>query len=452
MPVLTEAKELDIVSRLLEELNQRFALQLDPKPCTARFGSASDREPRESRPTIVLAGASHIGNLMEPLSSSNVNVVDLSIPGFRITEAAVESMVTDLEGAISGLDDKNTVVVLQVFDNSIYFSSKARGEKVLTRKGKDKKFHVDGELKLVTKEDLKSLFIEIMPLIRAAKGKHIIIMTPLPRYVFSKCCLSSVHVTNFGRVDYMEELLGSLRDIHGWINSSVFMRRLKNIKIFNSTSALGFQDPLVSEAQLLDLWGNDPVHLSQEAYYQLAGKLYKMADDVIAAGSQKDGQVVSTKGKRPLERESWIAGSEPVAKRQNIGFNYQHLEQGSGYQLRGGRGRHHSRGHNSGGRAGSYRGGSSYQIGFGSNSGYYQGGTESRRNDNKGYGRGNGGGGVDRGRGGPGAARGCYDQGRPFMGHRGGRWGKCQEGKKEIKKVHKSLREKYIQPFNLSMS
>jgi hypothetical protein len=214
----------------------------------------------------------------------------------------------------------------------------------------------------------------------------------------------------------MEELLGSLRDIHGWINSSVFMRRLKNIKIFNSTSALGFQDPLVTEAQLLDLWGNNPVHLAQEAYYQLAGKLYKMADDVIAAGSQKEGQVVNTKGKRPLERESWIAGSEPVAKRQNNSFSYQHLDQGSGYQLRGGRGRHHSRGHNFGGRAGPYRGGSSYMSGFGS---------DSRRSDDKGYGRGSGGGGGDRGRGGRGgrgAARGHYDQGRPFMGHRGGRW------------------------------
>ncbi len=43
-------------------------------------------------------------------------------------------MVADLKDALAGLDDKKTVVLLQPFDNSIYFYCKATGEKTLTRK------------------------------------------------------------------------------------------------------------------------------------------------------------------------------------------------------------------------------------------------------------------------------------------------------------------------------
>jgi hypothetical protein len=51
-------------------------------------------------------------------------------------------MASDLEEAVKGLNVKKSVVLLQPFDNSIYYSSKAQGEKTLTRKGSDRKYHV----------------------------------------------------------------------------------------------------------------------------------------------------------------------------------------------------------------------------------------------------------------------------------------------------------------------
>ena len=129
MPSLTETEELKVVSALMDELNSKFALRLDPKPSAARSGSEyfSSEEGSEQRFTIAIAGSSHATRLQDPLASTHLKVVDVSIPGFRISEAAVESMVTDLEVAVSGLADDTTVVLIQPFDNSIFFSGKARG-------------------------------------------------------------------------------------------------------------------------------------------------------------------------------------------------------------------------------------------------------------------------------------------------------------------------------------
>jgi len=243
------------VHALVGELNEKFALQLDPNPSTARFGSTdnSSESAIESRFNIVLAGSSHASRLQEPLTSTHLQVVDVSVPGFRITEGSVASMVSDMEAAINGLPDDKTIVLLQPFDNSIFFASKARGEKILTRKGKDGKFHVDGDLKMVSKEDMKVMFLETIPMIKAARGKKVLIMGPLPRYLYSKCCRDSSHCTNFGFHDYTDTSLQAMREVYSWLNSFLFMRRMKDVKIFNPIAAMGFLDGKVSLDSLVAL-------------------------------------------------------------------------------------------------------------------------------------------------------------------------------------------------------
>ena len=57
---------------------------------------------------------------------------------------------------------------------------------MLTRRGPDGKFHVEGELKMISKEDMKDMFSSITPLIKACKGKNVIVMGPMPMYLFSQ--------------------------------------------------------------------------------------------------------------------------------------------------------------------------------------------------------------------------------------------------------------------------
>jgi hypothetical protein len=314
LPILSEDEELKFLSCLLAELNEKFALQLDTSPCTDRSAySAADSE-TESDIVIALAGSSHSSRLAAPLTDTYLKVVDVSVPGFRISENSVEQMAEELSAAIADLDDSRTVVLIQPFDNSIFYSCKAHGEKIMTRKGKDGKFHVEGELKLISKEDMKEIFLLILPLIKAAKGKRIIIMGPLPRYLLARCCGNPGHLTNRNGDNYIDKMIQAIRDVYSWINNTIFMRRIKGVKIFNPTHALGFNDYDVNIDTIIDLWGDNPVHPTPAAYKVLADKLASMVDDMLAEPTSVPASPTPTK-KRVAPREPWIISSEPVAKR-----------------------------------------------------------------------------------------------------------------------------------------
>jgi hypothetical protein len=240
LPVLSEEEELKFLSCLLAELNEKFALQLDTSPCTDRSAySAADSE-TESDIVIALAGSSHSSRLAGPLTDTYLKVVDVSVPGFRISESSVAQMTEELTSAIADLDDSRTVILLQPFDNSIFYSCKVHGEKILTRKGKDGKFHVEGELKLISKEDMKEIFLLILPLIKAAKGKRIIIMGPLPRYLLARCCGNPGHLTNRNGDNYIDEMIQAIRDVYSWINNTIFMRRIVACKCSQIGLGQGF--------------------------------------------------------------------------------------------------------------------------------------------------------------------------------------------------------------------
>ncbi len=394
LPVLSEGEELKFLSSLLVELNEKFALQLDTSPCTDRSAfSAADSE-TESDIVIALAGSSHSSRLAAPLTDTYLKVVDVSVPGFRISESTVAQMAEELTSAIADLDDSRTVVLIQPFDNSIFYSCKVHGEKILTRKGKDGKYHVEGELKLISKEDMKEIFLLILPLIKAAKGKRIIIMGPLPRYLLARCCGNPGHLTNRNGDNYIDEMIQAIRDVYSWINNTIFMRRIKGVKIFNPTHALGFNDYDVNIDTIIDLWGEDPVHPTPEAYKVLADKLASMVDDMMAEPASVPASPTPTK-KRAAPREPWIISSEPVAKRLIPALSSRGGANSGGGSSRGNAG-------------GSNRGGNSYRGN--SRGGYPDRGNRGHR-------------GAARGRGGNprGAGQPALNKGRGNFAY-GGRW------------------------------
>jgi hypothetical protein len=129
------------------------------------------------------------------------------------------------------------------------------------------------------------------------------------------------------------------------------MWRIKGVKVFNPTHALGFNDYDVNIDTILELWEDDPVHPTPAAYKVLADKLAAMVDDMLAETAWPASSTTNNNKKRAAHREPWIVSSEAVAKRL--------IPTGTGSDKpRGGSGGGHSSGcgHNSG-RGGGNRGG-----------------------------------------------------------------------------------------------
>ncbi len=180
LPTLEEGDEQQFINIMLEELNSKFALQLDLSPITDWSCQSATDTPDESGTYIVLAGASHSSRLIDPLESAHLTVVDSTVAGFRITDSAVAAMAADLEEKLADLDPKNTVVLVQIFDNSIYQCKRENGDRTLPKKGRDGKYHAEGELCVVNRDTLRELFSAIQPILRVIRNFQSILLTPLP--------------------------------------------------------------------------------------------------------------------------------------------------------------------------------------------------------------------------------------------------------------------------------
>ena len=135
-----------------------------------------------------------------------------------------------------------------------------------------------GELVLADWAALKKIFTTALPLIRAGGKNKKVILSPLPRYVNSKCCTAETHITNFGGKAYAKGMGNQLADIHGWLDDLARGRRLQNYEIVCPATALGVDDNASindksTQEGLRSRWGTDPVHLTPAGYTALAESL-----------------------------------------------------------------------------------------------------------------------------------------------------------------------------------
>jgi hypothetical protein len=111
---LQEEEEKKLQGIMLEELNKKFALQLDLESLTNRSSQlASDYRESDSI-SMILAGSSHSARTLDSIDRASINLLDATVPGFRINPNNVAKMASEVSDLVEGMDPKNTVVVIQI--------------------------------------------------------------------------------------------------------------------------------------------------------------------------------------------------------------------------------------------------------------------------------------------------------------------------------------------------
>jgi hypothetical protein len=148
---------------------------------------------------MIIAVSRHSARTLDSIDRDSINLLDATVPGFRINPNNVAKMASEVRDLVEGTDPKNTVVVIQVLDNSTYYC------------GKD--FGVDGKLRYVKKQLLRELFTQILDLIKAAGDCQVVITLPLPRWLLYSCCSDLSHCTNRGEDSFSADMNQALKDI-----------------------------------------------------------------------------------------------------------------------------------------------------------------------------------------------------------------------------------------------
>jgi hypothetical protein len=85
---------------LIEELNEKFALQLDLEPSTDRSSqSASDFIEQDSI-SMIFAGSSHSARTIDVIDRGGLNLLDATTPGFRLCPETVGKMAEDIKDLV----------------------------------------------------------------------------------------------------------------------------------------------------------------------------------------------------------------------------------------------------------------------------------------------------------------------------------------------------------------
>jgi hypothetical protein len=78
---LKNEEESKLVGVLIEELNCKFALQLDPDPITDRYSQEASGSHDSDMLNVAFAGGSHSSRMLDQISDPNIKLLDCTVPG-----------------------------------------------------------------------------------------------------------------------------------------------------------------------------------------------------------------------------------------------------------------------------------------------------------------------------------------------------------------------------------
>jgi len=202
--------QVELLGAMAGVLHRDFGIPVGVGDRSENTNSNAGAQEKPSK--LVLIGASNLHRVANNLQQLGWEVLDLTVPGWVATPAKVEEMrerVQQLEL------DKDTVVVFDLFGNSVYRFESYDGS-VLTPMKVGGGYHLAGDVKVCTDSILGKQVDTVLPLLEAVDVPLTVVIPPQPRYLHNGCCLAEDHCTNMKKPGYAEKLMGEvlhLRDV-----------------------------------------------------------------------------------------------------------------------------------------------------------------------------------------------------------------------------------------------
>jgi hypothetical protein len=327
LPISLE-KAAELVSNMTDELNQSFMTELgEPVVCEKDEDCAQTEEEvnKFGDLKIILVGGSHAYRLAVAADNLGLDVENLAVPGFRVTDSSIENLTEQLSDVVE-LCDKRVVIIYQLYDNGVFFAGKPDGSRSLPTK-RDKVYHVEGRLEYADHNIVKHMVNTTIPVLRAGGDKEKIILSPLPRYM-KPCCRDKSHVVNRKEPDYFANMGTAMRDIKESIKDVVFGKRIRSFKVLEPMTLLEEEEgDLATATKLKNYFNEDPVHLSGEGYADMLqclldtimeGSFTRSHKNTGAGSSSRNTGTGTGIGKakdRSRSRGSWVNHDDTVAHR-----------------------------------------------------------------------------------------------------------------------------------------
>jgi hypothetical protein len=353
----SSAESDTIIGSFISELNEKFLTKLGDIYST----SDADGEQEDNDSTkLIFVGCSHAKRMAAAAERQGINHSVITLPGYRITAAAVEAASEQLQDEVQTSEGR-VLVIFTIYDNNAFFGVGDDGTKTLPVKlsGGDG-YHVPGRLEVADHGVIKALVNSSISLLRSAGEKEKIIISPLPRYIIP-CCGDEEHITNRTEENFKVGVVDGLSEVRRSLKDLIFGKKLRNFKVMDPLDLMYGDD---EEGRKRGCWNPlDPIHPSSAGYDALVqGLLTAYADTTFNRQytPQRGGG-----GDMRHRRQSWVVEDDTTAHR-NYGYP---AGRGAATNWRG-RARGGRRGGHGGGRSGGRGSGSGRGGGSGRGNGF----------------------------------------------------------------------------------
>jgi hypothetical protein len=254
--------EQDFVKCIMSEVRDNLAVDMEPEPKVDRWPEVPERsQGADAVKKFLIVGSSHATKLGSALRKTGAQAEVIYQSNWRIKRTSVTDMTERLYNKLEG--GHVDAVVYCVWDNSVYYGLTDSGETKPAERDDNGQYHIEGDLITASKSALHAMFSTAKPMFEAAKGKHCIIVTPMPRYLIKSCCEKAHHMPNARLQNFGTQLQRDLKEVSDHFRDFFFTAGFRLFKIL---------DPCISwrGEELGTLWEDDPVHPSKAAYMKMA--------------------------------------------------------------------------------------------------------------------------------------------------------------------------------------
>jgi hypothetical protein len=239
-----------------------------PEDYLAREDERKTHSEEKQEQKIVLIGASNLGHSVRHFASADKIFIPVIKPGWVAT---VEN-VAELINVVKVQAPTATLFVFDLFGNSSIRFEQFDGTTSLPYRSNGK-HHLGGKVVVAPPEIFRRVVENVIPILKAKGTKPCLILPPLPRYLFARCCSDTGHCSNMHEKGYQEVTMAGFIQLRASLIRLLVSNGLTNFKVMDSCCATSCSlTASVREriAELRKVTAKDGVHFFDDGYRNIA--------------------------------------------------------------------------------------------------------------------------------------------------------------------------------------
>ncbi len=266
---LSKDRCVELLGSLLNCMFENFRACSNPESYLER-ADESKKESENILQKVILVGASNLRNSRPHFDGTSTRTIDATVPGWTATPENISSLCTYTIAMASQASAfvfdilGNSVVRFEQFDGTTSLPFKSNGI-----------FHQGGNVVVSSPEIFKKLVDSVTPIFKAKGDRPCVIIPPLPRFVFARCCNDAGHCTNANNDDFSKDLLQGFMKLRNDLIKTLVQNGLTGFKVLDCCCVTSCS-PTAAISERLDglrkVTARNGIHFTVDGYRNLAAR------------------------------------------------------------------------------------------------------------------------------------------------------------------------------------